>query len=165
MKYIFSTLTVFAFSLASIAQSGNLQREIDEQVWKPFIESFSQNNTDKFMSVHSKDMMRVTQDDKKILSYSEYAAQQRAGDERDKANNRKRSIELRFTNRIANGDKAFDIGYYKTTYHMPGGNRDFYGRFHVSFKKENGQWKITLDTDNGQDVTAANFNAAPPMTQ
>lgn len=87
----------------------------------------------------------------------------RSGDERDKQNNRKRSIELRFTNRMASADRAFDIGYYKTTYHLPGGDRSFYGKFHVALRKENGTWKILLDTDTGKDVTAEHFNAAPPM--
>lgn len=71
MKYILSTILVVAITLTTTAQSGNAQREIDEQVWKPFIESFSQNNTEKFMSVHSKDVMRVTQDDKKIINWNE----------------------------------------------------------------------------------------------
>lgn len=161
MKYILSTVATLLFSIALTAQSGNLQREIDEQVWKPFIESFNQNNTEKFMSVHSKDVMRVTQDDKKMLNWNEYASSMRSGDEADKKNNRKRSLELRFTNRIASGDKAFDIGYYKTTYHLAGGDRSYYGRFHVALRKENGQWKILLDTDTGKDVTAEHFNAAP----
>ena len=45
MKYILSTLFTIAITLTAMAQSGNAQREIDEQVWKPFIESFNQNNT------------------------------------------------------------------------------------------------------------------------
>lgn len=161
MKHILSTFAAILFSFILVAQSGNLQREIDEQVWKPFIESFNQNNTEKFMSVHSKDVMRVTQDDKKMLNWNEYSSSMRSGDEADKKNNRKRSLELRFTNRIASGDKAFDIGYYKTTYHLAGGDRSFYGKFHVALRKENGQWKILLDTDTSKDVTAEHFNAAP----
>jgi hypothetical protein len=163
MKYILSTLFALAITFTAMAQSGNAQREIDEQVWKPFIESFNQNNTDKFMSVHSKDVMRVTQDDKKIINWNEYNSSMRSGDERDKQNNRKRSIELRFINRIASADRAFDVGYYKTTYHLAGGDRSYYGKFHVALRKENGTWKILLDTDTAKDVTAEHFNAAPPM--
>lgn len=158
----FSFLIFSAFSV--IAQPGNAQKEINEQVWKPFIKSFAQMDTEKFMSVHSKDVIRATQDDNKLMSYDEYAAATRNWDNGAKNSNRRRDIELRFTHRIASADKALEIGYYKTTnYNANGTSRSFYGKFHVTLRKENGQWKITLDTDTSRDVTEAQFNAAAAL--
>lgn len=161
-------LIMFSFFLLStvtvIAQSGNAQKEINDQVWKPFIKSFAEMDTDKFMSVHSKEVIRATQDDNKLMNYNEYATATRGWDEGAKKSNRKRDIELRFTHRIASADKALEIGYYKTTnYNSNGSSRSFYGKFHVTLRKENGQWKITLDTDTSKDVTEAQFNAAAPL--
>jgi ketosteroid isomerase-like protein len=164
MKQLIIFSFLFLCTLTVIAQPGNAQKEINEQVWKPFIKSFSELDTDKFMSVHSKDMMRVTQDDKRLMSYEEYASSMRSGDNASKSANRKRDIELRFTHRIASADKAFEIGYYKTTsYNSNGSSRSFYGKFHVTMRKENSQWKITLDTDTSKDVTEAQFNAAAAL--
>ncbi|MGB8194937.1 MAG: nuclear transport factor 2 family protein [Chitinophagaceae bacterium] len=164
MKKLFLILMVTLSTISINAQSGNAQQEINAQVWKPFIEAFSSYDADKFMSVHSKDMMRVTQDDKKLLTHPQYAAEMKDGDTRSKANKRKRDIELRFINRIAAADRAFEIGYYKTTSYAPDGTpRSFYGKFHVSLRKEDSQWKITLDTDTSKGVTEADFNAASPM--
>jgi ketosteroid isomerase-like protein len=161
-------LITFAFLLLCAitvnAQPGNIQKEINEQVWKPFIKSFAEMDTEKFMSVHSKDVIRALQDNNKLMNYDEYAAATRGWDEGAKSGNRKRDIELRFTHRIASADKALEIGYYKSTsYNANGSSRSFYGKFHVTMRKENGQWKITLDTDTSKDVTEAQFNAAAPL--
>ncbi len=44
----------------------NYQKEINEQVWKPFIETFSNNNQEGFNAVHSNDIIRVMQKDNTI---------------------------------------------------------------------------------------------------
>lgn len=162
ISIVFTFLLLSAF-LAN-AQPVNSQKEINEQVWKPFIRAFADKDTDKFMSVHSKDVIRATQDDNKLMNYNEYSAATRSWDQGAKTANRKRDIELRFTHRIASAEQALEIGYYKTTsYNSNGGSRSFYGKFHVTLRKENGQWKITLDTDTNKDVTEAQFNAAAPL--
>jgi ketosteroid isomerase-like protein len=164
MKLLIALSILVVFALPVVAQPGSAQKEINEQVWKPFIKSFGQMDTDKFMSVHSKDVIRATQDDNKLMSYDEYAAATRGWDQGAKNSKRKRDIELRFTHRIASADKALEIGYYKTTnYNADGTSRSFYGKFHVTLRKENGQWKITLDTDTSRDVTEAQFNAAAAL--
>jgi hypothetical protein len=47
----------------AFAQTGSLQKEINDQVWKPFIKSFNDRDDDAFKAVHSKDVIRVMQDD------------------------------------------------------------------------------------------------------
>lgn len=147
------------------AQSDSLQKQINEQVWKDFITGFSNYDTDKFMSVHSKDMMRVTQDNKSIQNYTQYYEEYRKGDARSKQSGYQRDIELRFTNRMATSHQAFEIGYYKTTSIRGEKKNSFYGKFHVALKKENGVWKILLDTDTSQGVTAEEFEKAQKMQQ
>jgi hypothetical protein len=45
-----------------IAFSQNVQHEINEQVWKPFIRSFNDRDAKSFLAVHSKDVMRAPRD-------------------------------------------------------------------------------------------------------
>lgn len=152
------------FAVSVNAQKDSLQKEINEQVWKPFIKAFSQADTDVFMTVHSKDMTRVLQDSKIVRNYDEYYLQNKRGDERAKQGNRKRNIELRFIQRIAGNGRGFEVGYYKTTYIAADGkSQSFYGKFHVLLRKEDGKWKILMDADAQEKTDEAVFSAAAPL--
>ena len=159
MKYV---ILIFLMSLAISGNAQSEQSEINEQVWKPFIKFFNENNTAGFMSVHSKDVVRSPRDAKTVWNWEEYNAQQALGDKEDIKSKRKRTLELRFTERIVNKDIAVEVGVYKTSY---GENQNYYGRFHVVLKKENGIWKILVDTDSteGGTIGEKEFLAAQPL--
>jgi len=148
----------------SFAQKDSLQIEINEQVWKPFIKAFNQADTDAFMAVHSKELHRVLQDSKVIQSYADYYLSNKRGDERAKQNNRKRNLELRFTQRIASKGRAFEVGYFKTSSISTDGKmHHFYGKFHVLLRKEAGKWMILMDADASEKTDETIFDAAAPM--
>jgi len=156
-------LFIFAINIVALAQQ---QKEIDDQVWKPFIESFNEFDTDKFMSLHSKDIVRSSRDSKQVLNWNQYYQQQKAGDIQSKAAQRKRSLELRFTERIVGPDQAIDVGIYKTTsIDDKGESRSFYGRFHAVLRREKGFWKILVDTDSSENhtINESDFNNASPL--
>ena len=46
-----------------------------------------------------------------------------------------------------------------------GVSQAFYGEFHVTLKKESGQWKIVVDSDTNKEgtITEAMFQAAKPL--
>lgn len=159
MKYL---ILISLISLASVCNAQTEQQEINEQVWKPFIKHFNENNTAGFMSVHSKDVIRSPRDAKKIWNWEEYNREQGFGDKEDVRAKRKRTLDLRFTERIANKDTAIEVGIYKTSY---GENQNYYGRFHVVLRKENGIWKILVDTDSteGGAIVEKEFLAALPL--
>jgi len=161
-RYI--TAALVALSLSLSAQ--DYQKEINEQVWKPFIEGFSNGNTDVFMSVHSKELLRSPRESKSIQTWDEYYAGTKSHNEQRSKSGRKSEIELRFTERIATSTQAIDVGIYKTTSIAPDGQRrSFYGRFHVVLRKESGIWKILVDTDSSEGGTIGedDFAAAKPM--
>ena len=146
------------------AQDNTITREINEQVWTTFIRSFGSSDEDLFRSVHSKDVVRVIQDDGEIFGYDQYF--RKIPDSlKAKWANWKKSIELRFTQRISGEDKAFEVGYYKTTSinTQTGEQRKSFGRFHVLLRKENGIWKIVMDADTGEGASEENFNKASPL--
>jgi hypothetical protein len=150
MRLLIALLLVSTSVFAQTVQS-----EINEQVWKPFIKGFNENNAGLFMSVHSKDLVRSPRDSKKVLNWEQY-------NEQTAKQTGVHSIELRFTERINNSGQAIDVGVYKTSYpnHPP-----YYGRFHVVLRKENGTWKILVDTDSneGGKIDEAQFLSAQPM--
>lgn len=157
----------FAMTLASILTfAQNQQKEINEQVWKPFIKTFNEYDTKGFLDVHSKDVTRSSRNSKEVLNWEQYYQQQLKGDERSKQNGNKRTLELHFTERLANENQAIEVGIYKTTsIRKDGLSRTFYGKFIVVLRKENGVWKILVDTDSseGGTITEKEFLAAAAM--
>lgn len=142
-------------------------KEIDEQVWRIFIKAFSEHDAKTFLSVHSRDVIRAGRDQKMLLNWDEYLKQQSAGDKYELDNGIKRTIELRFSERLSNSTQAIDVGVYKTTVSRKDGSSDsFYGRFHVALRKENGTWKILVDTDSseGDTIDEKAFLAAKPFS-
>ena len=149
------------------APSQDYQQEINDQVWKPFIKAFNDLDADGFLAVHSKDLVRSPRDSKTILTWDEYLQQQRKGNDWSKNNNTTRTLELRFTERIASATQAIEVGIYKTTNtNNKGESRSFYGRFHVVLRKENNIWKILVDTDSseGNTIHENDFLNATPLT-
>lgn len=144
------------------------QKEINEQVWKPFIKTFSDQDTEGFLALHSKEVVRCSRDGKEILNWNQYYEASKRNDDRGKSLNRKRTIDLRFTERIASANQAIEVGIYKTSYINPDGTtREFYGKFMVALRKENGTWKILVDTDSseGNTIDEKSFAAAKPIDE
>ena len=61
------------------AQSDSLQKQINEQVWKPFISTFNSGDDEGFKAVHSKDVIRVSQDSKQIITTNSHLLKQYNG--------------------------------------------------------------------------------------
>ena len=164
IKLIFSLIFLIVLSHSLSAQ--DTQKEINEQVWKPFIRNFNEHNPKEFMALHSKDVVRSPRDAKSILNWDEYLKEQTAGDQQDIKENRKRTLELRFTERVNSKDRAIDVGIYKTSYIFQDGNKqDYFGRFHVVLRKEKNIWKILVDTDSSENgmIGEKEFLNANPM--
>jgi ketosteroid isomerase-like protein len=149
----FIILSFLFFAFTSSAQENILQKEINQEVWIPFIEAYNNRDQDAFQSVHSPEIIRVLRDQDRIFGAKEYFSELPDSIQEKRAV-WQRDLELRFIERIAQRDKAFEVGYYKTiiTHTENGEQRTFYGKFHVLLRKENGQWKILMDADTNQNV-------------
>ena len=158
MHHSITLLMVLLFCQFTSAQIDSLQKQINEQVWKPFISSFNSGNDEGFKAVHSKDVIRVSQDSKQIFDYDQYFKKM-PDSVQAKWGKWKKNIELRFIQRIAANSKAFEVGYYKTTSTntITGETRTGYGKFHVLLRKENGTWKILMDADANENTNEAVF--------
>jgi len=155
-------------SLVGLGQTA--VQEINEQVWKPFTQAIINQDVDKFISLHSKDLVRAERNDKKVLSYDQYKTAMEQSWPKWKESNKKGNVqytfELRFLERISNETQAFEVGYFKNETINPNGEKRVgYGQFHVALRKENGVWKILVDSDsnNGRTITEEMFLAAKPI--
>jgi ketosteroid isomerase-like protein len=161
-KFLLIAMCLLEYGI-SLSQSSGLQKEINEQVWKPFIRAFNNDDNEAFKAVHSREVTRVIQDDNRLMAYDEYF--KKVPDSEAKWIDWKKNIELRFIQRIASGHKAFEVGYYKSTSTnvATGEKRTGYGKFHVLLRKENGVWKILMDADAKEKTDEAVFLSGQPM--
>lgn len=164
----FFTVLLLFISIAAFSQ--NSQKEINEQVWKPFIKTLLSHEVDGFMNLHSEDVMRVERDNGHILNFDQYKKDLNiswpAWKQSMEVEKIKNSFELRFLERTSNGNQAFEVGYFKNeTINSKGEKRTGYGQFHVALRKENGVWKILVDSDsnNNRTITEEMFQAAKPL--
>ena len=165
-KFLLLFVTVLFF-LNALAQSDSLKwvKEINEQVWKPFIAHFISGNKEGFRNVHSKRITRVEIDRAVVLDYEKYFPPVNPNSTPIKKNSN-RLFELRFDKRISNGTRAWESGYYKGTVIQEGkAPRSYYGRFFVVLEKENGTWKILVDADTGKEANEENFSKAFSMEE
>jgi uncharacterized protein (TIGR02246 family) len=163
MKQIFFVLMLL-FSASVNGQ--NATEEINKQVWKVFIEGYNSFDTEKFMSVYAKDVIRVPLDEKKIFNFTEYKRNINRENQFNKNYRIKANIELRFLERIYNGDLAFEKGILKISLTDNNGQpATIYSKFQVALKKEDGAWRIKYDSDTteGGKVSEKDFLSAQPL--
>ncbi|MGE0589603.1 MAG: DUF4440 domain-containing protein [Cyclobacteriaceae bacterium] len=165
IKTYFSCLLLLS-ACVGFGQTRSSQKEINEQVWEPFINAYNNRDNEALSKVHSKDMIRVVQDDGRIYGYDIYFKPD-PDSLRVKWAVWKRTIELRFVQRIASDTEAFEVGYYKVVSKNTetGESRTSYGKFHVLLRKEIGKWKILMDADANEGTTEEIFSSANPMDQ
>ncbi len=143
-----------------------IEAEVNQQIWKPFKQSYEAKDWRTFNELHSDDVLRISKwsgikigqeyKDRKRISYS-------------KSTKRKQTIDLRFEHRIYSENVGYEVGYYRVIYDEPGKDRLItYSQFHVVVKKVNGIWKIAQDWDtdtiNGNKVTEEDFAKGTPIS-
>lgn len=149
-----------AYLVTTMAMAQSTTKEINTQVWKPFMEAYASMDHQTLNAIHSDQLIRI---DESGISFAEaYKSQNAQYFEAAKKAGYEWSISLRFENRWAKDRVAFEMGYYEITLVQPDGNvSKHYARFHVRLVKENRRWKIIEDWDgkilNGVQVTAQDY--------
>lgn len=143
-----------------------VQQKIDADVWRPFIRAYGNLDIEAFLAVHASDAIRVVRDNESIRAGENYHEEIRKSVATYQQRGGRRTIDLRFTQRFAQGDLAFDSGYYKVvvTYDQ-GESYSFFGQFEVILKKFGDRWKIFVDSDysHGGTVTEDDFLKGKPV--
>jgi hypothetical protein len=158
MKLVWILITLYNVALAHLSQ-----QEISTEVWKPSISSFNNFDYDSFLALQSNDAIRSSRDAERILTRQDYYYEQKKGDSRPEAALGKRTIELRFTERISLSAQAAEVSIYKTKkINAKGEERSFYKRFVVTLRNKDDVWRILIETDSseGFKITEQDFNNA-----
>ena len=152
-------------SFAGISQ--DYQKEINEQLWKPFLKASNEFNGDAFISFNSMDLTRIAIAQKIIEYYDQYSKGIIPNFKRLKEEGKvSRNAEMRFITRISTADKAYQTGYFKSVTKLASGEiRTRYSQFYMVLRKESGSWKILVDSDTsvGGSITEEMFLKAKPL--
>jgi ketosteroid isomerase-like protein len=159
-------LFIVLLSISSQAYAQSVTEEINKQVWNVLIDAYNSFNTDKFMSVYAKDVVRIPLDEKKILDFNEYRKNINRENQFNKNYKIKAKIEFRFTERIHTDNLAFERGIFKIN--ITDNNSKpavIYSRFQALLRKEAGVWKIQFDSDSAEKstLTEKEFMEASPL--
>ena len=144
------------------AESLPFLKELNRDIWIPFMEAYAAGDADKYLALHTADFIRAQGDGQNTNDLAGYSERTRAGFKRGKEQGGKTTIEFSFFERFSNGKTASERGIYKYSYAPPTGEPWVgYGQFHVFSRKENGRWKIAVDYDSseGRTVGEAEFLA------
>ena len=166
MKYILILLPAFLPLFLPAQPEDEIQRTINDDVWKPFLKAYAAFDTEAFMAVHTRDVIRINRDGKHIVVGEEYRENQEKSNRRNRDNQVRRTIEFRFTERFVREDLAYEVGYYKVRSSKGDEEeRIFYGEFQVILKKQDGKWKLFVDADTSYDgsLTEEDFQRGSPM--
>ena len=159
MKLLSTFFFVLISSSITFAQIQNYDHseEIDNQLWKTFVKAYSSKDTEAYLSIHAKDMLRITKSG--IRQGEEFTESIRRSFARK--DQPKRTIEFKFEHRVHGKDIAYEVGYFKVTYFRDGKEEDYFGRFSVVLRKEDNRWRIAQDWDidriNGVPITEEDY--------
>lgn len=168
MRILVFTLTLFtATTLFSqeYVPSPETEALINEQIWKPFKQSYESRDWKTFNDLHTDDVLRISRWSG-IREGNEYKERIKSSFQR--STQRKKSIDFWLEHRIYAENVGYEVGYYRIINTEPGKEKSTsYSRFHVVLKKEDGIWKIAQDWDtgiiNGVEVTADDFAKGKPL--
>ena len=151
MKKLLIPILVLFCQFSFAQNQDSVRQAINQEVWYPFIKTYNGLDAAGFMALHTDDVIRINRDGKSIKIGPEYADSQQQSAARSKKRGSKRSISFSFTERFAREDIAFEAGYYKVEWAQGDKSGTSYGEFQVILKKENGRWKLFVDSDTSYE--------------
>ena len=154
MKHFVSVVLILMQCNFIFAQNKTHYEEINEDVWERFYLAYTELDAKYMEEIHSKEVMRIPADSKKIFHFEQCISNYERSFSRARDKGEARKISLRFIERIANEKSATERGIYQLTVN-PGAAHEanYYGKFHVILRKESGVWKILVDYDSSEGNT------------
>ena len=139
-----------------------LLKSIAEDIWIPFTESYRDYDAEKIMSIHTKDIIRVSEKNGTIDSGQPYIEAFGQAVERWQEEGRIMRISFSIINTSYGMNLVSQRGYYKISAQGPGEEKitiKGYSEFVVLLRNEDGRWKFAIDSDRKVDISEKDFQA------
>ena len=149
-KFVLFVLFFMVFASQGISQTLTSLEQINK-IWEKFYTAFDSLDYELMAEIHSKDLVRIAGGNR-IMDYDTYINEYKASFAWASNNNVANRIQLRFNERICNDSVASERGIYQLSIiDSQGENQNYYGQFHVLFRKEDGLWRILMDYDSNEE--------------
>lgn len=161
MKNAVLSTFILLLTLPVFSQNDSLAwRQIDEQVWLPFVEHYEAWDAEKFNALHTPGMLRGGPWG--LRTGEEYLGGNLKNWPEGKADGWERDIAFTFEQRVVGDGVAYEVGYYRVIDRRKGEpEQTYFGQFHVVLRLIDGIWKIAQDWDadeiSGRPVTEEDF--------
>ncbi|HST64197.1 MAG TPA: nuclear transport factor 2 family protein [Mycobacteriales bacterium] len=134
-----------------------LLAELDRDIYEPFRAAYRSYDTEAYLALHTPDLIRVGGPGRTVQGYAEVAAEVGPWFADAAATGLPLAIDFRFTERLADGDRASDRGVYR----IEVDGAVLHGRFHTFSRKDGGRWRMVVDydSDDGATLTDADWAA------
>lgn len=138
-----------------------LLTELNRDIYQPFRAAYRSYDTEAYLALHTPDLIRVGGPARIVQGYPEMAAEVGPWFADAAARSLPISIDFRFTERLADGERASERGIYRIEI----GDEVFHGRFHTFSRKAGGRWRMAVDYDSDDNATIdeATWAAAEPL--
>ena len=151
MRPILILILFIVLNNLGFSQNKNDLEDINTQIWSNFTKAFETLDYKLFSNLHSVDLVRIAGDHNSVKDKIAYIKGYENGWKEKQIN---QTISFRFLERIANDNKASERGIYKLSINLnTTKEKNYYGKFHVIHRKENGTWKILVDYDSTEKNT------------
>ena len=163
---LFSILLLYSFIGFSQENNKLLQKEIDQQVWKPFKAAFENIDGEALNATYAGQVIRVTPEG--IDTKNDFKAANLKRFAQNKTNGIKITLDFWFDSRKTNATTSYEVGFYRIGFINTKNETSYsYGQFHIVLQKIKGEWKITQDWDtttiNGHTIDAKDFANQEPL--
>ena len=139
-----------------------LLSSIEQDIWIPFMEAYRDYDAEKIMSLHTKDVIRVSEKSGTIDSGESYIQAFGQAVSRWQEEGRVMRISFSIINTSYGPGLVSQRGYYKVSAKEPGDEKIIprgYSEFNVLLRHENGGWKFAVDSDRRVEITEEDFQA------
>ena len=164
MRFALLALLLPFFAHAAPSTSAETLRELDRDLWTPFVEGVSSYDDAGYLATRSRDFVMVDDRGGNFLDYDYYAVDSAQAMQQLRESGVKLSAEVRFDTRRSDGEYASERGLLRIV-RVDADGRQSTGitRFHAISRKEDGRWRVLTEHRWADPAaTQAAFDALPP---
>lgn len=158
-------ILLFSVTFGFTQDSQTIQKEINQNLWKPFKAAFETLDGPALNALYAKQVLRVTPNG--IDTKNDFREANLKRFEENRKTETKVQLDFWFDSRNTNSDTSYEVGFYRMELTNPDGVNTIYGQFHIVLKKEDDTWKITQDWDtatiNGNAIMVTDFEKQKPL--
>jgi hypothetical protein len=158
-------LGLLPLSLFGQTEKTVLMQEVNQQIWLPFLEGVNTGRDSLYVHVHSRDFYWVAGGSPpRIMNFKEYEDDSRRVMENRRKQGTGTTLAVRFLDRTLNGEFAAEKCVFAYTSRPKNGPpQTSYSIAHIFSRKENGTWKMLVQSVVTEPANEETFRTAAAM--